>query len=1237
MVYKRLFYVIVSFFIISSCATYSPQYKEKERILEYPTDREIEKRFYLVGDAGLSPMGGMSNGLTAFNSFLKTQTTSGNYTIFLGDNIYPAGLDPLSDPKRKKSENMIDAQYRAIGDYIGPVIFIPGNHEWYNGGNIGVKRQEDYIINLFQDKEVFKPRNGCAMESIEVSDDIQLIIIDTQWVLEDWNKNPSINEFCDIKTREKFLLEVATELEINQEKTIVFALHHPMFTNGTHGGYFSLQKHLYPLQQKIPMPVLASLVVQIRSQGGVSVQDRYNELYNNFMNELKVLAKNNERIVFVSGHDHNLQYIENDGLKQIVSGAGSKDSYAAIGETGYFSTGMQGFAVLDIFKNGSSWVQYFVADENLEPKLIFQKEVITKPKEFDVSQFEITSSEQTIVPIFREDSIQEALFFKTIWGERYKDSYSKPVRANITLLDTLYGGLEVVRKIKQEGYNVLLLQNKDGKRYTMRALSKKALNIARKKIIEESESTESRSSKTKDPSLRGQNRDFYTASHPYAVLAIPKMARAISIFYTNPKLFYVPKQVHLGKYNKDFGDQLYFISEDILNMTEMESDYKYPSDVETTDDILIKLRKTGNVSLNEENYIKTRIFDMLIGNWHQDNNHYRWIEYYSENNKKVLAPLPKHRDNAFSSFEGNILDLTNSLFSGTLQNHIYDSGFSDFKWFNEEAIILDRALLQRSGRSQWSFLAEKIQNEITDEIIDLAFDDIPKEVQDESLFQIKETLKQRKNNLILIAEKYYDYLAEQQTITGTDDNDVFEISRLPEGKTQIKVFSTVDGVKEDAIVDRTFSYNDTKEIWIYGLDGADRFTVRGKQKDLIFLRIIGGHGTDTFDLKNGKRVKVYDIASTENIVKEKNGGVIRFTDVYNLNIYDYRRQSKRTHDLLTGVGYNPDDGFRAAFQYSYRVDKFQRNPFSQQHWLAMSYFTLSNSFDISYGSEFANIKNILNLEIGARFTSPNYTINFFGYGNESLNSQSELGYSYNKVEVQHTSALVGLIRNSNFGSTFKLRAVFDAYNINRANNSFFALQDYENISRSDYFASIEGIYRYRSFDDALNPSIGMLFDLTLGITENIRERNMTFGFSNSRIGFYNSLIKNRQLVLKTNITYNQKFGNSYQFYQSTQVGGSNGLRGFRDERFSGKSSLAGSADVRYSFPSFKVRLVPIQIGIYAGGDVGRVWTREESSSTWHNSRGGGIWINGSGGLNANLSAFNSVEGTRLVFGLGFDF
>ncbi len=130
----------------------------------------------MVGDAGLSPMGGMSEGLTVFNEYLKTEKTSGNYTIYLGDNIYPSGMYPDGHPQRKEAENMIDAQFRAVKNYNGKTIFIPGNHEWYNNGVIGVAREENYVESLFPEQDAFRPSNGCPLESIAVSEDIQLIV-----------------------------------------------------------------------------------------------------------------------------------------------------------------------------------------------------------------------------------------------------------------------------------------------------------------------------------------------------------------------------------------------------------------------------------------------------------------------------------------------------------------------------------------------------------------------------------------------------------------------------------------------------------------------------------------------------------------------------------------------------------------------------------------------------------------------------------------------------------------------------------------------------------------------------------------------------------------------------------------------------------------------------------------------------------------------------------------------------
>ncbi|WP_313791279.1 metallophosphoesterase [Lacinutrix neustonica] len=294
--------IILTFIILlvcSSCATFEAQYRDEEKTIDALPNKDIERRFYLIGDAGKSPIDGLSLGLTAFEKHVAATSSKKDYVVFLGDNIYPDGLVRKERYGRKNAENALNAQINAVKNFEGNTVMIPGNHDWYADGVSGLKREEKYIENALG-KNTFQPENGCPLESIEVGDKIQLIVIDTQWYLENWNHNPTINDECEIKTRERFFEELEGELKKAQNKRVVFAMHHPMYTNGTHGGFFDASKHLFPTQRDVPVPVLASLLTQVRTQGGVSIQDRYNERYNELMNRIETMALEYDNIVFAS-------------------------------------------------------------------------------------------------------------------------------------------------------------------------------------------------------------------------------------------------------------------------------------------------------------------------------------------------------------------------------------------------------------------------------------------------------------------------------------------------------------------------------------------------------------------------------------------------------------------------------------------------------------------------------------------------------------------------------------------------------------------------------------------------------------------------------------------------------------------------------------------------------------------------------------------------------------------------
>ena len=58
----------------------------------------------------------------------------------------------------------------------------------------------------------------CENGRRKVSENIILLAIDTEWYLSDWDKHPTINDECEIKSRNSFFLELEGELKKNNEK-----------------------------------------------------------------------------------------------------------------------------------------------------------------------------------------------------------------------------------------------------------------------------------------------------------------------------------------------------------------------------------------------------------------------------------------------------------------------------------------------------------------------------------------------------------------------------------------------------------------------------------------------------------------------------------------------------------------------------------------------------------------------------------------------------------------------------------------------------------------------------------------------------------------------------------------------------------------------------------------------------------------------------------------------------------
>ncbi|WP_248722082.1 metallophosphoesterase [Seonamhaeicola sp. ML3] len=1227
-------FALISIVLLNACATYEPQYKGDKISVSF-LDEDIAHSFYLIGDAGNSPIGTKSNALLAFEKEIK-KASKQSTAIFLGDNIYPKGMPKKDSEARAFAEHQLNVQTDAVKYFTGEAIFIPGNHDWYSEGLKGLKRQEKYIEDRLG-KNTFLPEDGCPLEKVKISEDIVLLVIDSEWYVTNWDKHPTMNDDCDLKIRTKFFDELEGEIKKARGKTTIIALHHPMFTNGSHGGQYSFKSNMSPL------PVLGTLKNLLRETSGVANVDIQNSRYNHFRKRIITLAQENDKTIFVSGHDHNLQYIVQDNLPQIVSGSGSKITPTRNVGGGLFSYGAQGYARLDVLKNGASIVRFFSAEDN---EVVYQTEVLPKNKKYQGTNYPNQFPKEKVASIYNKEETSKGGLYKMFWGDRYREDFSTDVKAPTVNLDTLFGGLTPIRKGGGHQSKSLRLVDGKGREYVMRALRKNALQYLQAVAF-------------KDQYIEGQFNDTYTqdllldvftGSHPYAPFTIATLSDAVGVFHTNPVLYYVPKQNALKQFNDDFGNELYMIEERAADDHGDKKSFGYSDKLISTDDLLKQLHKDEDIVLDEKAYIRARLFDMLIGDWDRHEDQWRWARF-KEKGKRVYRPMPRDRDQAFSIMaDGALLGLATKVVPALRLMQSYNEELKSPKWFNLEPYPLDMALINVSNKSVWDAEVKHIVSNLTDEIIDNAFAFFPSEVNQNTIQIIKQKLRGRRANLQKISDSYYYHINKFAVIKGTNKDDWFDIERLPNGNTKVSAYRIKNDEKADVFHERTYNVDYTREIWVYGLDDDDVFKVFGDGSDLIKVRIIGGQNNDIYKIENKAKLKIYDHKSKPNTFETK-GVNKKLTDDYETNVYDHKKLKNSANQFIPSLGANPDDGLKIGFVNTLTNYGFERNPFSSQHTFSGAYYFATDGFELGYSGEFANVFGNWNLALDVQFNSPNYAVNFFGFGNSTPNPEADendgldVDLDYNRVKIRTFKTIPALRWRGDSGASFQLGVSYESNEVDKTPDRFVnepnTLPD--SVFDKQDFYGVNAKYEFANSDNVAFPTMGMRVAVEAGYKNNV-STSKGFGYLIPELSFDYKLDSSGQLVFATKSRGHINFGDDFEFYQAATVGARNGLRGYRHERFTGKTAYIQSSDLRLNLRKVKTGLLPLHIGVYGGFDFAKVWIDNDmvlnpthNSNDWNTSIGGGVFANLAQMMTLNVSAFNSDDGLRLAFRMGFGF
>lgn len=1210
---------------LTSCATYGVQRGAKLRTVSATVKTEKPAySLFLVGDAGNADEPQAQKTLEIIKKRLDT-ADSKSMLIFLGDNIYPLGMPAGDEKGYQLARTKLENQLKITENYKGRTLVIPGNHDWYHGLK-GLDAQEDFVNGYFNKKDVFLPEKGCALATVNLTEKIRLIVADTEWFLTDWDSQYGINKNCDIQTREEFFTALEDEIKKSQDRTVILALHHPIISSGTHAGFDSYRAHLHALKSPLPLPGIASGLNILRKTSGISAEDISNPQYGRLAARIKNLIQEYSNVIVISGHDHNLQYHEEGSIRQIISGAGSKTDPAAIAKDTDFSYGGSGFVELNISGNGAARADYFSTKNGR-----FQPLISVPVLEAAVS---VQKSDSPLPATVRATVYPNDLTYKNSWynglmGERYRPYYAIPVEAPVPDLTILKGGLHPVREGGGHQSNSLRMVNPEGQAFTMRQLAKSATRFFRTVALKEQSFGNDFDGTFAERLLL----DFYTSNHPYTPLAISGLAEKVGILHTNPELYYLPKQNVLGKYRAAYGDKLYMLEEQISEDPATLSYFNNAKKFEDTEDVIRHLHNPEKYAVDERAYIRARLFDMLIGDWDRHGDQWKWAAY-DEGGRTLYRPIPKDRDQAFSNYKGLLLDL---IMTAPALRHMktYDSHLKDVKWLNREAYPLDLIFARHAALSDWQQEAEFIRQHLTDEGIDEAFRRLPSEVQDATAESIKLKLRSRREELATYAEEYFRTLQQKVLVTGSDNDDIFEIRR--DGKeVKVSLYDEKKSGKKILLSEQILSADATKEIWIYGLNGKDTFNVTGLPAKSPNIRLIGGYDEDRYEVDHARRIRIYDYQSENNNVSK---GQKHLTDDYTVNTYDYR---KPMYSFLSGyplLSYNPDDGVHIMAISSYTVNNFIRDPYTQNHALKLGVFTNTGAFTAAYRGIFKKIFGSWDMQLDGYYATPHNTQNFFGLSNESRYDHTLWEADYNRVRRSVWSIAPSITRTGRLNFTHTLQLGLEGNRIERTAGR--VVDHSPEVSPDTFsrrtFANASYALGYSNSVQPYFPVFGFNLLLRSDWTAALDHARRNFLTLSGHLDVDHRLDRKDRFVLANSADFTLINNRNFQFYQAAAIGGDSNMRGYRNYRFSGKAALSNSTDLRWNLGRLKNGIAPADWGIFAGYDIGRVWNDDEHSHTWHQDAGGGVWVGLVKSFSARVQYFTGKDGGRFSAGIGLGF
>jgi hypothetical protein len=664
----------------------------------------------------------------------------------------------------------------------------------------------------------------------------------------------------------------------------------------------------------------------------------------------------------------------------------------------------------------------------------------------------------------------------------------------------------------------------------------------------------------------------------------------------------VPSQAALQNFNTEYGNRPYLFEQRPDGNWEDANNFGNSKKIISTEELLQALLSGSQNKVDQRAFVRARLFDILIGDWGRHEDQWRWASF-EEGNQTLYRPIPRDRDQAYTKFDGVLLGLAKSAASMSyLQS--FDEEIKNVKTFNFQARNLDRRLANEMVLNDWISIAKELQGLLTDQVIETAVKQLPPEVFPISGEEIITKLKSRRNGLAEYAKKYYRFLAEEVDIPGTSSKEFFEVLRLNDYETTVKLYRIdPDGsVSKTPFYSRTFLTSETKEIRIYGIKENDIYHIDGEVKKGITVRLIGGSGKDIYADKsaaNGKKAFIYDDSQNEIITSRET--VLKLSDDPFRPGYKYESFLYDRKGLKPELFYDYPDRLYAGIGYKMINYKWNRDPFASIHAIHLRYSISQMAMSLTYEGVVNHFIGKWNLELFGNYDWIRWT-NFFGLGNETPEITNNLAYY--RMRSREAMARIGLNRQFGKYVTFSVSPFYRSVDIVKDTGRFVfeEFQDGKDLFVKNQFGGGLVTLMYSTINDPNLPTRGLILYGNLEYGRNLEESSLDYTRYTALAEFYLPLSKHFVARVRTGAS---TVTGKPDFYLMNPIGGVWSVRGIRRDRYWGNTSFYSSQELQY-LVNMKSSIFNGKVGLVGFYDLGRVWLNGEKSNQWHNGYGAGF-------------------------------